>query len=69
MYRVIYKNRLPFGAIPVKGLCQKINIVLKAYNINLVLSVNVLMVFKNLCILVDEKIKLKVLACSFAITY
>jgi hypothetical protein len=38
-----------------------------AYNIKLVLSVHALVVFTIFCLLVDEKIKLKALACSFEI--
>jgi hypothetical protein len=45
------------------------NIFLKAYNKKQELSVNALTVFKISYFLVDEKIELKVLACSFEITY
>jgi hypothetical protein len=45
------------------------NIFLKAYNNKLALSVHELTVFTMCCFLDDEKIKLKVLACSFDITY
>jgi hypothetical protein len=44
------------------------NIFLKAYNNKLVLSVHALIVF-TIFFLVDENIKLRVLACSFEITY
>jgi hypothetical protein len=38
-------------------------------NIKQMVSVHVLMVFTIFCFLVDEIIELKVLACSFEITY
>jgi hypothetical protein len=41
----------------LKGLCHEMNIFLKADS------------FYHFCFLFDEKIKLKVLACSFEITY
>ena len=52
----------------LKGLCHEMNICLKAYNNKWVLSVHALIVFTIFCSLVDEKIKIKVLACSFEIT-
>jgi hypothetical protein len=54
---------------PLKGLCHKMNVFLKVYNNKEVLSVHPLIgSFIIFCCLVDEKIKLKVLACSFEIT-
>ncbi len=53
----------------LKGLYQEMNIFLKAYHNEYVLSVHTLIVFTIVCYLVDEKFKLKVLACSFEITY
>jgi hypothetical protein len=52
----------------IKGLFHEINSFLKAYNNKKVLSVHALIVFTILCFLVDETIKLKVLACFFEIT-
>jgi hypothetical protein len=52
----------------LKGLCHEINICLKAYNNKWVLSVHTLIFFRIFCFSVDEKIKFKVLACSFEIT-
>jgi hypothetical protein len=44
------------------------NIFLKAYNKKLALSAHALIVFTTFCFFIDEKIKLKVLACFFEIT-
>ncbi len=55
--------------VTLKGLCHEMNIVLKAYNNKLVLCVQVLIFLTIFCFLVEERIKLKVLACSFEITY
>ncbi len=55
--------------VPLKGLCHEMNIFLKAYNNKWVLFVQALMVFRNFCFLVDEKIKLNDLACFFELTY
>jgi hypothetical protein len=52
----------------IKGLYHDMNSFLKAYNNKKVLSVHALIVFTILCFLVDETIKLKVLACFFEIT-
>ncbi len=48
--------------IRLKGLCHEINTLLKAYNNKKVLSVHALIVFTIFYFLIDEKIKLKVLA-------
>jgi hypothetical protein len=53
----------------VKGLCHEMNIFLKPYKKYMVLSLHALIVFITICFLVDIKIKLEVLACSFEITY
>ncbi len=45
------------------------NIFLTAYTIKEVLSVDALLVFTTFCFLVDEKIKLQVLAYTFEIIY
>jgi hypothetical protein len=45
------------------------NLFWKAYNNKKVLFIQALMVFTKFCFLVDEKIKLKDLACSFEIDY
>ncbi len=47
-----------------KKLCHEMNFC-NAYNIKYVLSVHALIGFSIFCFLVDEKIKLKVLACFF----
>jgi hypothetical protein len=52
----------------LKGLCHEMNIFLKVYNNKQVLSIHTMIIFLQFC-LVDEKIKLKVLACSFEINY
>jgi hypothetical protein len=48
----------------LQGLCHEMNIFLREYNNKLVFSVHTIC-----CFLVDEKNKLKVLACFFEITY
>jgi hypothetical protein len=53
----------------LKGLCHEMKFFFKAYYNKLVLSVHALVVLTIFCFLVDEKMKLKVLACSFEITY
>jgi hypothetical protein len=55
----------------LKGLCHEMNIFLKPNKNTLVLSVQCICAdsFYNFLFLVDEKIKLEVLACSFEITY
>jgi hypothetical protein len=53
----------------LKGLCHEMKKIFEAYYNKLVLSVHALMVLTIFCFLVDEKMKLKVLACSFEITY
>jgi hypothetical protein len=53
----------------LEGMCHGMNIFLKAYNIKKVLSVHALIGFTVFGVLVDEKIKLKVLACSFETTH
>ena len=52
----------------LQGLCHEMNIFLRDYNNKLVISVHALVVFTLFCFLVDEKNKLKVLACFFEIT-
>jgi hypothetical protein len=55
-------------SVTLKGLISRDEYFLKAYNNKLVLSVHALAVFTFFCLLVDEKIKLKVVACFFEIT-
>jgi hypothetical protein len=45
------------------------NTFLKAYNNKKILSVHALIELTIFCFSIDEKINLKVLACSFEITY
>ncbi len=52
----------------LQGLCHEMNNFLKAYYDKYVLSVHALILFKFFGFLLEWKIKLKVLACSFGIT-
>jgi hypothetical protein len=52
-----------------KGLCQRLNILLKAYTIKSVLCVHALMVLKFLACLVKEKNYYEVFACFFENIY
>ncbi len=54
---------------PLKGLCHEMNNFLKAFYDKNVLSVHALIVFQIFVSYLNEKTKLKVLACSFKITY
>ncbi len=52
-----------------EGIVSRDEYFLKVYSNEQVLPVHALIVFKNFCCLVDEKIRPKVLACSSEITY
>ncbi len=64
VYSVMVDTRAQ--SLVLKGLCHEISIFWKVYNNKQVLSVHAMIDY--FCFLVEEKIKLKVLACSFEIT-
>jgi hypothetical protein len=62
-----FLNWMSDFSVSLKGIVSRDEYFLKAQNNKLVLSVHALVVFTFFCILVDEIIKLKVVACSFEI--
>ncbi len=63
-----FHNKQWISVANLQGLCRDIKNFLKAYIKKWVLSVHALMVLTIFCFLVEKKINLKVLACSFEIT-